>query len=133
LYILTGADDCEQYYYYGRDGQIPPHLCESLQYFAFKSCGCEKISGEAPEQNDGEISNQAPEQNGGDEGDSGGSDGNERSDGNEGSDGDEGEIKSRKEPLNWGKDGAKIGNQDGRGGHGNRGGRVRVRTLKGTK
>lgn len=38
LYI--GAGDCEQFYNYGLQGEIPGHLCDPLQYFAYEPCGC---------------------------------------------------------------------------------------------
>ena len=38
LYIGTGS--CAQYYLVAEGGFIPNHLCQTLQHFAFKPCGC---------------------------------------------------------------------------------------------
>jgi hypothetical protein len=38
LYIGPGS--CAQYYLMAEGGFIPNHLCQTLQYFAFKPCGC---------------------------------------------------------------------------------------------
>ena len=41
LDIDIGAAPCDDYYYIGQDGLISPHLCETIQYFAYEPCGCE--------------------------------------------------------------------------------------------
>lgn len=40
LDIGVGAAPCDDFYYIGQEGLIPPHLCQALQYFAYEPCGC---------------------------------------------------------------------------------------------
>ena len=103
LYI--GAGDCEQFYNYGLQGQIPAHLCDPLQYFAYEPCGCGEFN------NPSNQSPPAPAPSNG-----GGS--------------PSGVIQTRKQPDGDGKEGVKLSNQ--RGGAGGRYVGVR-RGLKGNQ
>ena len=45
---LPGAPNtCPAFYESGRRGEIPNHLCQTLQFFAFEPCGC-AIGDKAP-------------------------------------------------------------------------------------
>ena len=46
LYI--GASDCKYYYDSGRRGNLPAHLCDPLQYFAYEPCGCGEFNNNVP-------------------------------------------------------------------------------------
>lgn len=42
--LYLGVISCKNLYKAGMNGQIPRHLCDPLQYFAFEPCGCSVLT-----------------------------------------------------------------------------------------
>ena len=114
-FLYIGSSSCAQYYVYGLEGRIEPHMCDPVQFFSYEPCGCGEFN---PYFNPNHPANKAPPSNGGGDSSGGGS-------------GGDGEKKTRQTPNLDGKEDAKM--SYGRGGTGGGNGGMRQRNRRGLK
>jgi len=113
-FLYLGEGSCAQYYKYGLEGRIMPHMCDPVRFFAYEPCGCGQFN---PYFNKNHPMNQqaqqAPSQN------------NNQNNNNNNNNNNNGRNQQRTPYTQENKDGQSMANQNGRGGSGGGGRRLK--------